>query len=43
MKRRRLTALIVVLAIALAVVVGVIAVRQAEYAQSAAYYSGLRG
>ena len=43
MKRKRLTAAIVVLAIALAIVVGAIAVRQAEYAHSAAYYGALRG
>ena len=44
MKRRNwITAAIVILAIALAIVVGVIVWRQMEYARSAEYYRGLRG
>ena len=42
-KKNWITAAIVILAIALAVVVGVIIWRQAEYAQSAEFYRGLRG
>lgn len=45
MKKRSKKAVtaIVILAIALAIVVGVIIWRQVEYARSAAYYGGLRG
>ena len=44
MKRRNwITAAIVILTIALAIVVGVIVWRQMEYARSAEYYRGLRG
>lgn len=42
-KKKWITAAIVILAIALAVVVGVIIWRQMEYAQSAEFYRGLRG
>lgn len=43
MKKKKWAIAIVILAIALAVVVGVIVWRQVEYARSAAYYGGLRG
>ena len=43
MKKKKWAIAIVILAIALAVVVGVIIWRQVEYARSAAYYGGLRG
>lgn len=42
-KGRRLTALIVVLVIALIAVAGLIAWKQWEYAAGAGFYDGLRG